>query len=964
MSSWTATLATDLPELALSAQRFSHPCGLVHWHLGNDDAHRGCVIAVRTPPTDSSGLPHVLEHVATCGSRRFPVRDPFFAMLRRSLQTFMNAMTYGEFTAYPFATQAPRDFANLLAVYTDLVFAPRLDDRDLAQEGHRLEPADGARWRRTGVVYHEMQGALDGSAALVDRALSAGLLPDTCWAHDSGGDPSEIPSLTADGLRAFHRRCYRPANAVVCTYGAVDPAEIHAALEPYLSDPGVALPAPSPQPPWTGPRRIDLAVPWGEDAELADASLAGIHWLWGDLANLDEALAAELVDRLLVGHAGSPLRLALESSGLGRSIAGTGLHGGARSALFSAELEGIAPGDLHALETLVQATITQVAATGLPPAETAAALHQLELSRREVGGDHLPFGLELCLRLVPPWAWGVDPLPFLDQAPAIARLAAAAQDPGWLPAQVQRRLIANPAQALVVARPDRRFAQRMAHAAAAAADQAAADAGDAGRTALRQSAADLVAWQARADDAHLLPDLDLAEVPARRPWAVGAPHGGTTVFTTRTNGLLHQVIALPLGAVCSPDFPNVTGADLDLLPLFAMAVGQVGLASGDGQPAEDYAAFASRLAGTCAGVSAWTELVCDPADPGLVRAWLLVESRGLATRRSGFLELPEQVVERLRCDEDDRWAELVDQEVARMRSRITGSGSGLAARAAMRGQSGAAGLAHRLAGFGRLAWLEDLAQRLTEEPDCLRAPMAALRDRLAALPRRRAAIADAASWRQTPVSMLAAPAADAAPGDRFRRAASPAPPATAFTTAAAVNHTALVFTGPPAIHPDAAALAVGCRLLANVELHTRIRERGGAYGAQAAWSAGTATITLSSYRDPRLDGTFADLRSGLVWLADCPDDARLLKESKLGIIAGLDAPGSPAGEARSRFIADLTGHGPAVADPLREQVLAATVADLRAAAHRWLPPGGGTAACVTSPDAAAASGLGWTIETI
>jgi Zn-dependent M16 (insulinase) family peptidase len=938
---WTLVSSTPVPGLAITAELRRHAGGLTHWHLACEDPHQAFSIAFRTAPTDSSGLPHVLEHTVLCGSRLFPVRDPFFAMLRRSLQTFMNAMTYGEFTAYPFATQVPADFDNLLAIYLDAVFAPRLDPRDFAQEGHRLQP-DGSAWTRTGVVYHEMQGAFDGTAPLVERAVARAALGGTCWGQDSGGDPAEIPRIDHAALTAFHRRCYCPANAVLTTYGAVDLPALHARLAPYLADSGVPLAPPAPQAPWSGPRQVEVAVPWGEDAELADASLAGLHWLQGDLADLDEALSAELVDRLLTGHAGSPLRLALESSGMGRSIGGTGFHGSARSGLFTAEIEGIEPADLHRLEPLVDECLRTVARDGLPPDELAAALHQVELSRREIGGDHLPFGLELCLRLVAPWCWGSDPLPFLDQAAGIARLTAAVADPVWLAAQIHRRFLDNPSRLEVIARPDRLYGARTTAAAAAAARAAAAAAGEDGRERLRSAATELEVWQRRRDDPALLPSLGLADVPAERPWAVGTERGGLTVFTTRTNGLAHHLVAVPL--------PALSDDELDLLPLWVLGAGQVGVGE------DDYAAFAARVAGCAAGVSAWTELVADPDDPGRVRAWLFAESRGLYSRRDRFAPLADAVIDATRTDEADRWTEIIDQEIARHRGRIAPSGSAYAVRAAMRGLPGAAGLAHRLAGLGRLAWLESGRDGL----DDLLPRLASLGRKLATLPRSRGVIVDDPAAR---TDWIGAATADA--GEPWLSADPPEPaPPTAFTTAAAVNHCALVFPAPPAAHPDAGALAVGCRLLTDRELHPRIRERGGAYGASAAWSAATAAVQITSYRDPRLTETFRDMREALLAIAARPADDRALLEAKLGVIAGLDAPGSPSGEARGRFIADRTGHGPAVTDALRRRILAADAAAVREAVARWLPADGGRTACVTSPQVLAASGLGWLAEAV
>ena len=148
MSDFTLIERHPVPRLRLELQVYAHPSGARHIHLANDDAHRAFAVAFRTVAEDNTGLPHILEHLSLCGSRRFPARDPFFMMLRRSLQTFMNAFTYPDMTCYPFATQVAKDFDHLLDIYLDAVFAPRLDALDFAQEGWRLEPAGRDRPNR------------------------------------------------------------------------------------------------------------------------------------------------------------------------------------------------------------------------------------------------------------------------------------------------------------------------------------------------------------------------------------------------------------------------------------------------------------------------------------------------------------------------------------------------------------------------------------------------------------------------------------------------------------------------------------------------------------------------------------------------------------------------------------------------------------------------------------------------
>jgi Zn-dependent M16 (insulinase) family peptidase len=925
-----------IPSLGVELVERHLPSGLTHLHLACADEHRAFCLAFRTPPADSTGLPHILEHTTLCGSRRYPVRDPFFMMLRRSLATFMNAMTYPDLTAYPFSTQVAKDWDNLLAVYLDAVFAPRLDERDFHQEGHRLAPDAHGAWQRQGVVYNEMLGALGNTEAQLHNAVSRALLPDTIYRHDSGGEPTEIPRLTHADLVAFHRRCYRPANAVLVTYGDVPLDRLDAALAPYLADPGTALAAPAAQPPLAGPGRLRVPVPIAPGQDVIDVTESGITWAWPDTADIDEALAADLLERLLLGHAGAPLRRALESSGLGRGLGASGYSGYTRSGLFTAAIDGHELVDVDRIEAHIRSALDGIARDGVAQDEIDAALHQLELSRREVRGDGCPYGLELCLRLVGPWNLGIDGLPFLDAGPALARLRERVT-PAWVRAEVGRRLCANPHHAVYTALPDQEFHAR-GKIRVAELDRAELAVPGAEER-LRAAAAALAARQAQPDDAGVLPELALADVPLARRWAGGTATawdgGRLTVFTAPTNGLTHLVAALPL----------TLDDDLELLPLLTGTIGGLGCGP------RDYAEQAALLNACSGGVRTWIETGSDPADAAVVRPYLCVEIKGLTERSGDFLPLLAETLLTTRFDEDERLAELVEQAVAACQDRVTRSGSALAGSAATRAFAGSAGLSHRLSGLGRLAWLKRLS-----EDGCagLGERLARLRDRLVAVAPEAALIGDrggapeliaAARWPARPATAAAA---------RIL-AAGPAVAPTAFTTGTSVNYCALAFPAPALRHDDAAALAVGARILTNRWLHPKLREQGGAYGGGASFSVGC--VQLTSYRDPRLADTYRDMRDGLRWLADLPEDAASLKEAQLGVLQGLDSPGSPAGEARRRFIGDLIGRDPATIDAYRGRILGCDLATVRAAAARWLDPAGGSLACLTAPEGAVT--LGW-----
>ncbi|HXH01791.1 MAG TPA: insulinase family protein, partial [Candidatus Competibacteraceae bacterium] len=198
----------SIPSLRVELEEYRHRgTGARHLHLKANDPHNAFLVAFLTVPQDSTGVAHILEHTALCGSRRFPVRDPFFMMIRRSLNTFMNAFTASDWTAYPFASQNRKDFNNLLEVYLDAAFFPLLDELDFAQEGHRLEfaepgnPASPLVYK--GVVYNEMKGAMSSPVSRLSQSLQTYLFPTTTYHYNSGGEPSDIPRLSHAQLKAF-----------------------------------------------------------------------------------------------------------------------------------------------------------------------------------------------------------------------------------------------------------------------------------------------------------------------------------------------------------------------------------------------------------------------------------------------------------------------------------------------------------------------------------------------------------------------------------------------------------------------------------------------------------------------------------------------------------------------------------------------------------------------------------------
>ena len=210
-----------------SRHRFT---GATHYHLACDNSENALMIGFATQPMTSRGEAHILEHVVLCGSQKYPVRDPFFSMIKRSLNTFMNAMTASDWTVYPFASQNKKDFFNLLSVYLDAVFFPNIHPLDFAQEGVRVEINQDNQPEYHGIVFNEMKGAMSGEIDQLYYALMPHLFPTTTYHYNSGGDPAQIPKMTHEDLVAFHQTHYHPSNAIIMSFGNIAVDEIQAKI--------------------------------------------------------------------------------------------------------------------------------------------------------------------------------------------------------------------------------------------------------------------------------------------------------------------------------------------------------------------------------------------------------------------------------------------------------------------------------------------------------------------------------------------------------------------------------------------------------------------------------------------------------------------------------------------------------------------------------------------------------------
>jgi presequence protease len=417
--------------LKLTVEEYRHrKTGAQHIHLAADNNENVFLVALRTVPHDNTGVAHILEHTALCGSEKYPVRDPFFMMIRRSLNTFMNAFTSSDWTAYPFASQNRKDFSNLLDVYLDAVFFSRLDELDFAQEGHRVEFAEPGNADSElvfkGVVFNEMKGAMSSVPAQLWHTLCKYLYPTSTYHYNSGGDPEHIPDLTYDELKAFYHTHYHPSNAIFMTYGDISAAEHQVIFETRALARFEAL---DHQIQVTGEKRyhapvnVEEAYPLDEGEDATRKTHVVLGWLLGEVTDLEQSLEAHLLASVLLDNSASALQQALETTDLGQAPSPLcGLDDSQYEMAFVCGLEGCEQDKAPEVEQLILDTLRQVAEQGVPQSELEAALHQLELQQREVGGDGHPYGLQLIMTALTSATHRGDPIALLDVDAALISL--------------------------------------------------------------------------------------------------------------------------------------------------------------------------------------------------------------------------------------------------------------------------------------------------------------------------------------------------------------------------------------------------------------------------------------------------------------------------------------------------------------------------------------------------------------
>lgn len=913
----------DLPIWNSVAFVYQHEKGTRVLSICNRDPHKTFGIVFPTPPTDNTGLPHILEHCVLCGSEKYPVKEPFKEMLKTSLQTFLNAFTYPDRTCYPVSSQNLQDFHHLMDVYLDAVFFPRLRPAVLGQEGWRHQWTDRGQLEFQGVVFNEMKGVYASPESRLDEEVRQGLFPDTVYRFDYGGRPDCIPELTFAQFLKFHQDHYHAANAFACFYGDDDPLDrlerLHAVLTRVPTGPLPSLPVR--QEPWTTPRKLERGYP--AHAGNDEGIFCQLNWLLpGENADLNCQQMVSTCASLLLNSPASPLRLALLDSGLGEDIIGGPLLY-LRQPAFGAGLRGVEQGDEAAVMACILECLRDVVKNNFRPDLIEGLLNSSEFQMLEMNTANK--GLSAMLSALQPWMYGGDPLDALDPEQRLHDLRqAVADNPRMFADWIQTNLLDNPARLEVILTPDTDMgaaeARRETEALAKAERIFAAD--PVKHAAAIELAAAVESFQQTPDSPEAtaaLPKLRLSNISGLPPPPAMHFNEQAGVPVSATEVLSNRIVYLQFAF----DFKHLTLEELSLLPLYSRCLTELGTDTCD------HLQFNEQVAMYSGGINVQFE-TSQTYRPQETLAVMMIKSKCLVNNLDATLALLSDMLNHPLLGPADRVHQLLLEERSNEESDLVQSGHQVVSLRLKGAHSAMERASEEMDGVCYLqrlrTWEEMGPEQLFARIKDLHRKMISrvnLHFHLGGDPVS-LAIAD------TKIKAFLASLPQGAPTLPERWPLLPLTRPEGLMVTSPIQFVGLACPVDLSETGHHFSHFVGQRLINNDYLWERVRMQGGAYGSSCSYSHLEGLVVFTSFRDPHLDKTLDLYRQAGKWLSELPLAHDDLEQAVIGTLGKMAPPEKPSSQVSKSFFRHLLGMEHSKREQFWQEILETTPAHIKA----------------------------------
>lgn len=945
------TKVIAITELQCTLRELVHlPTGAQVMDISNNDPENMFCLSFKTWPKNSDGVAHILEHTVLCGSEKYPVKDPFFVMSRRSLNTFMNALTGSDFTCYPAASQIPKDFYNLLEVYIDAVFKPNLNELSFLQEGHRLEFAISndptSPLEHKGIVYNEMKGALASGHARLGEAMNLALFPNVTYGVNSGGDPKDIPQLTYTELCAFFEKYYHPSRCLFFFYGNMpleghlDFIAKHALKDVKKLDPLPSMPI---QPRFNQPCRLELEYPIPPDEVSEDKALIAFGWLTCHILKQEEVLAISLLDIILMDTDASPLKRAFLNSGLCKQ-ASAGLDIDICEVPFTITLTGCNPKHGDQLEKILRDSLQQIIQEGIPLKLVENAMHQLEFFRSEITGNSAPFGLSLFFRsglLKQHDGNPEDGLMIHSLFDQLRRTQLV--NPHYLTDLIRKYLLDNSHFVRIVMSPNQGLAAQELHNERAVLDQIRKSLTPGQEKQIIEKAANLAAFQKKQEDDEemldVLPKITLDDVPkSSREYILNSEKlGQLQVFhhSCFTNEIVYSDLVFNMPAIAEEDLP--------LVRLFTVLVPQMGCTG------RNYSENLEYIQANTGGVGAVATLNRQALDSQHYYPTFYLRGKALHHKVHKLFPLLHDMTSFIDFYDKPRLREVLQKHYTVLHNSLNQNALRYAINLSASALDVPSKISNAWSGLEYYWTIKKLAENFDAHAAHLIEKLLMLQCQIMGMKEPHLVLTcDSAMYDklknhgfyglQNIISRPCSPWKE--------QYALPTVPSQGRVIASPIAFTAHAFKTLSYAHPDTPALQVAAGLFDNIWLHPEIRERGGAYGGGATNNALAGNFYFYAYRDPNIHRTLKAFETAIQTIASGHFDTNDLEEAKLEEIQGLDSPVAPGSRGDLAYAWLREGRTLQIRQAFRNRLLSLTPEDVISAVKKHIVPQSKTGATV------------------
>ncbi len=848
---------TDLKALRVTAYRLEHlPTGAKILHLHNEDTENLFSVSFPTPPPDDTGIPHILEHSVLSGSEKYPVRDPFFEMLKMSPASFINAMTGSDCTYYPVCSKVKQDLFNLAEVYFDAVFHPLLEENTFKREGHHLAPIEPENPQKglkvTGIVYNEMKGAFSDPEMALSRSVTQGLLPDTIYGKESGGDPQFIPDLTYQDFFNFHQTYYHPSNAYFIFYGNISTQDYVQFLAPKLSrfqkqEIKINLER---QHRWHEPKIKEETYPISANDSNSEKTFLVINWLVGDSTDADEYISLVVLSKILLGNEAAPLKKAIIDANLGQDILGqSGISEVGWESTFEVGIKGSEAEKAEEFSHLVISTLENLTKNNLDPNLVESAFAQVTYYYQEIASM---YPLHLMMRALQTWIYNGDPLAYLTMSDRLKNCYQKYQkNPRLFNQLIEEKLINNSHRLTLILKPDYDWTNRTETALNDKINAICAKLTEEEVIKIAHTAILLEEEAGKANSQEaiaLLPQLKLIDLP-KKPESITTEieNLNENITILRNNIFSNGVNYL----VFSFNIQNLPSHLWQYLPTYMEGIEKLGAAG------MNYEEIAHRIAGNTGGIHGDVKFSTHAQNPEQILINLQISLKTLDHQVEKALKVLQDLLFDLDPTDSDRLKDVMIQTHAHYHSDLMYNGMNTAWLKAESALTSQAYLAELLNGLPQLALTQKISHDFDNYVEELTTNLNQLRDFIVNQPLTisftgsddsyNQLIKTLNNWSQKrQVKSLIPLKLDFTPNFNLREG---------LAGPVQVAYCVKSYPAPHYSNPKAPYLTLAAHLIGLGYMFDEIRFKGNAYGGGCRYESLGQTLTFYSYRDPHISRT-------------------------------------------------------------------------------------------------------------